>query len=242
MLISLQNISLKVRNQEIGRMLLKDYVLSLMSKKGNAIDDRYVFKNISFDINVGDRIALIGKNGAGKSSILRVIAGVFEPSTGVANINCSIAALIEIGTGFKPDYSGRQNIILTSLFFGIDPKNISTIITDIINFSDLGEHIDIPVKYYSTGMQLRLSFAIAIHIDADLLILDEMFAGGDQSFKYKAKTALDNKIHNSKALIFSSHDEGLIRNYSNKAILIHKGDLLFFGNTIEALKEYHKLK
>jgi ABC-type polysaccharide/polyol phosphate transport system ATPase subunit len=241
MLINLKNVSLEFNKNDITSNSLKDLFVGIFKSNINNVKKKSILYNINLTINQGDRLAILGKNGAGKSSLLRLISGIYYPTVGSISTNCSIAALIEIGSGFNPEYTGRQNIILNSLFFGLSFEDVMINIDKIIHYSELGESIDAPVKYYSTGMLLRLSFATAINIDRDLLILDEMFAGGDLNFKKKATITLENKISRSKALIFTSHDQNIIDKYANRAIVVDKNSIIFDGKPNNAKLIYRDL-
>lgn len=237
MLISLKNLDLSFHNQ--SQKTLKDRFVSFFDRTNS--EKITILKNITLDINEGDKLAIIGKNGAGKSSLLRVISRVYEPSAGFLKSNCSIAPLIEIASGFNLEFNGIQNIILNSLYLGVDYRELKKNLEKIILFSGLENHINTPIKYYSTGMQLKLAFSIAINVDADVLILDELFAGGDKDFRVKASNALNDKIKKTKALIFASHDPDLILKYATRAIVINDCQIQFNGKPTKALEFYNKL-
>lgn len=198
--------------------------------------------DISFTINKGEIMGIIGKNGAGKSTILKLIAGVTAPSKGQVIINGKVAPMIELGAGFHHELTGYENIFLNAAILGMHKKEIELAIDKIIEFSELAEFIHSPVKQYSSGMYMRLAFSIAIHIDAPILLVDEVLAVGDEDFKKKCLKRLNEiKSEHSKTIIFVSHDEKMVKEFCDRVLLLSGGKILEDGSPDKAFEIYHKL-
>lgn len=219
----------------------KDLVPNLLrgkpwARKFTAISD------VSFTITEGETVGFVGKNGAGKSTLLKLIAGVTYPSKGTARIAQKVAPLIELGAGFHHELSGYENIFLNAAILGMHKQEIKSKVQSIIEFSELEEFIHAPVKRYSTGMYMRLAFAIAIHIDAPILLIDEVLAVGDIEFQKKCLLHLEEmKQRRDKTIIFVSHDETALKGFCDRAILLDKGTLIADDHPEKVFKIYHKL-
>lgn len=218
----------------------KDFFPKLLSGKSfrqtyKALDD------VSFTIGKGETVGIIGKNGAGKSTILKLIAGVSYPSAGSVTVTGRVAPLIELGAGFHHELSGYENIFLNAAILGMHKKEIASKIESIIAFSEIEPFIHTPVKRYSTGMYTRLAFAIAIHVDAPILLVDEVLAVGDVAFQKKCIAFLQEmKKDREKTIVFVSHDEKTVTDFCDRAILIREGKFEKTGKPSEVLKEYHR--
>jgi ABC-type polysaccharide/polyol phosphate transport system ATPase subunit len=175
-------------------------------------------------------LGIIGLNGAGKTTLLKVISQIYKPTEGQVNVKGRIAPLIEIGAGFHPELTGRENIFLNGSLLGISKKDLNARIQSIVDFSELHEFIDTPVKYYSTGMHLRLGFTIATEFPPDILILDEMFAGADQFFISKAQKRLENFIASSKIMLMVTHEMEYVKKFCNKIVTLQDGKLITTPN------------
>ena len=196
-------------------------------------------KNINFEVNKGEILGIIGSNGAGKSTLLKILSRVTTPTFGRINVKGRIASLLEVGTGFHTELTGRENIFLNGAINGLDNKTILTKIDDIINFSGVGKFIDTPVKRYSSGMYVRLGFAVAAFLDPDILVIDEVLAVGDFSFQKKAIGKIQNiSTKNKKTVLFVSHNMASIKNICTKAILLHKGQVVEYGDTEKVINKY----
>ena len=195
-------------------------------------------KNVSLKIGHGERVGIIGLNGSGKSTMLKVIAGLLKPSLGEIVVKGTVQPLIEIGAGFNPEFSGKENIYLNGAMLGFTKKQIREKEQEIIEFSELGQFIDVPVKYYSSGMHVRLAFTIATIIRPEILVLDEMLSAGDAEFMSKAKERMEKVLSAAKILIIVSHDMGLIRSLARRVIVLNKGEVLFDGDAEEAIDLY----
>ena len=193
--------------------------------------------NVSFELKRGECLGLIGRNGAGKTTLLKMITGLIKPDAGRIEMHGRIGALIALGSGFNPILSGRENIYINGSILGLSKAEIDAKIDEIIDFAEIGDFIDSPVQCYSSGMQVRLGFAVATAMDPDVLILDEVLAVGDVRFRFKCSQRI-NTLINKAAVIFVSHDETLVRRLSNRALLMNRGLMKFEGNVVEAFLNY----
>ncbi len=198
----------------------------------------WALKDISFEIAPGDTVGLIGHNGAGKSTLLKLISQVILPTRGIVTLNGRISALLELGTGFHPDLTGRENIYLNGSILGYSHKEIGRKLNDIIEFADIGKFIDYPLKYYSSGMQVRLGFAIAIHSEPDILLIDEVLAVGDFAFQRKCIERIEALKQKDVTILLVSHDLGAIQQTCNKTILMQNGEIRAFGETQKVIRLY----
>ncbi|PYU35500.1 MAG: sugar ABC transporter ATP-binding protein [Acidobacteria bacterium] len=206
--------------------------------------DYYNFEalqGVSFDIRDGEVVGVIGRNGSGKSTILKIIAGVYRPSSGIVRISGKVAALIELGAGFHPDLTGRENIVLNGLLLGLSRRTMQGLEEQILNFAELGEFIDSPIKQYSSGMFMRLGFAIATEVDPDILLMDEILAVGDAAFQQKCSARIDDFRQRGKTIVFVSHDLSAIRQLCHRVLLVHNGVLLGDGPTDQIVGRYEEL-
>lgn len=199
-----------------------------------ALDD------ISFNIGKGEVVGIIGKNGAGKSTLMKILAGITFPTSGEVNVNGSIGSLINLNAGFNSDFTGRRNIYYKAMLMGKEDDFVDSIIDDIIEFADLGEYFDMPLRTYSSGMSARLGYALAIFSDPDILITDEVFAVGDKVFQEKSRTKTLEMFRSGKTILFSSHSEGLIKAFCNRVIYIKDHRIAFDGNVLEGLERYNE--
>ena len=236
--ISVDNISLKFRVYSNGSSSLKESFSNLwQNKKLLPSNEFYALQGISFDIEEGARVGIIGNNGAGKSTLLRVIADIYRPTSGSISTTGKIAPLLDIGAGFHPEFTGRENIYYNGSFLNYDKESLRAVEKEVIAFAELEEFIDVPVKYYSTGMYMRLAFSLATTVKPDILIADELFVGGDASFIERGKERMNNMINSSKVMLLVSHDANLIRSLCDTFIWIDKGRMKAIGG-IEVLNDY----
>ncbi len=183
----------------------------------------------------------MGRNGSGKSTTLKIIAGVYTPTSGVVRVSGSVAALIELGAGFHPDLTGRENILLNGLLLGLTKQEIQACEQRILDFAELGEFIDSPIKQYSSGMFMRLGFAIATEVNPDILLMDEILAVGDAAFQEKCMARIDDFRRRGKTIVFVSHNMDAVRGICRRALLIHEGNLLADGPPDEVAARYEEL-
>lgn len=219
----------------------KEFLPSILGGKSWA-KKLIVFSDISFDIKIGETVGIIGRNGAGKSTILKLIAGVTYPTSGYVRINGKVAPLIELGAGFHSELSGYENIFLNGAILGMHKKEIENQIDSIIEFSELGEFIYVPVKKYSSGMYMRLGFSVAIHTNANIILIDEVLSVGDAAFQKKCLDYLrEIKKAQNKTIIFVSHNEKAVKEFCDRAILIDKGKLVIDNIPQSTFNIYHQI-
>jgi lipopolysaccharide transport system ATP-binding protein len=193
---------------------------------------------VSFQLRRGEALGIIGANGSGKSTLLQVVAGVLEPSRGSVEVRGRVAALLELGSGFSPELTGRENIRINAAILGLSSTAIEQRLDDIIAFADIGDYIDQPVKAYSSGMAVRLAFAVQVHIDPDVLIVDEALAVGDAAFQAKAIAKIDEILSRGTTLLFVGHDLNALRAFCHSAMLLEKGHMVATGLPDEVAQEY----
>lgn len=219
---------------------MKELIPQLLRGKSDA-HSHTVLDNVSLSIPEGQTIGIVGKNGAGKSTMMKLIAGVTYPSSGEVVIRGKVAPLIELGAGFHGELTGYENIYLNAAILGLHKKEVVQKIDNIVKFSELGEYIYEPVKRYSSGMHIRLGFSIAIHLNAPLLLIDEVLAVGDIKFQKKCLTALTKfRNEDGKTIVFVSHDEAAVTSFCDRAILLDKGRIVADGTPKEVLESYHQ--
>jgi len=200
----------------------------------------WALKDVTFEVKKGDAIGIIGQNGAGKSTLLKMISGILTPTFGTINIDGNIASLLELGSGFHPEFSGRENVYMNAKIYGLTDTEIEQRFEDIVRFSEIGSFIDQPIKTYSSGMVLRLAFAVISHIDADILIIDEAFAVGDSAFNQKCIRFI-KKFRETGVLILVSHDLESIRNLCNRAFWLADGSICNTGNPKDVVDSYQSM-
>lgn len=198
----------------------------------------WALRDISFEVLKGDRIGIIGNNGAGKSTLLKILSQVIPPSFGEIKIFGTIASLLEVGTGFHPELTGRENIYLNGAILGMSKQEVRNKFDEIVNFSGVREFLDVPVKRYSSGMYVRLAFSVAVHLDSDILILDEVLAVGDTSFQKKCLIKMSEISASGRTIIFVSHNMNSISEFCNKVIWLESGQIKGFGKTQKMIDSY----
>ena len=198
--------------------------------------------NVSFEINRGESVGIVGDNGAGKSTLLKMITGVAFPDEGEIIVNGKVAALLELTAGFSMEMTGRENIYLKGYILGLEDDYIKTIEENIIEFAELGDYIDQPVRTYSSGMKMRLGFAINVNIEPDVLVVDEALAVGDASFKKKCKNKIKEIIAAGTTVLYVSHSAASVKEICPRSIFLKKGTIIFDGPTEETLKVYEESK
>lgn len=203
--------------------------------------DFEALKGVSFSIGDGEVVGIVGRNGSGKSTILKMVAGVYRPTAGTVKVSGNVAALIELGAGFHPDLTGRENIVLNGLLLGLSKREIRAREQQIMDFAELGEFIDSPVKQYSSGMFMRLGFSVATEVDPDILLMDEVLAVGDWAFQQKCLARIDDFRRQGKTIILVSHDAVAVRRICGRALLIQEGRLVADGPTDRVMDHYEGL-
>ncbi|MFC3799811.1 ABC transporter ATP-binding protein [Cohnella sp. GCM10012308] len=219
---------------------LKDLVIGMTKRREPLVQSKVIhaLKNIDLDLKDGDRLGIVGHNGAGKSTFLKVIAGIYPPVSGSMKVEGRMASLFELATGFEMEASGWDNIRLRGLMLGETPKQISKKLNEIAEFSELGDHLNIPVKYYSSGMFIRLAFSISTAIEPDILLLDEVIAAGDAKFLAKAQRRMNELVDRVKILVFVTHSMPSVFEFCNKCIWLEKGEIKMLGTPEEVVERY----
>ena len=235
--IRVKNISkkYKIYNSEKNRL---GQIINPFNK--NTQKEFIALNNISFDVNEGEILGIIGSNGSGKYTLLKILTGVCFKTSGELFIKGKVASILELGTGFNNELTGIENIYLNASIMGIGKEEINKIKDDIINFADIGEFINYPIKTYSSGMYARLAFAVAIHVNPDILIVDEILSVGDIEFQNKCMDKFKEFKSLGKTIIYVSHGLDAVQNYCEKAIWLEKGEIKEIGSAIEVVEKYYK--
>ena len=234
-IIKVENLSkvYKLYDKPIDRM---KEALSISKKKYSI--DYYALKNVSFEIKKGETVGIIGTNGSGKSTLLKIITGVLTKTSGNIQVNGKISALLELGAGFNPEYTGLENIYLNGTMMGFSKEDIDNRVDSIIEFADIGDFLNQPIKTYSSGMFVRLAFSLSINVEPDILILDEALAVGDVKFQLKCFNKIDEFKKNGKTVVIVSHDIDSIRKFCDKVIWIENGEKKGYGDVREISSKY----
>jgi len=217
---------------------LKEKIIRLNNSKKEV---RRVLKDINLKIKKGETVALIGVNGSGKSTLLKLITKIIYPTTGKIKVDGKLTSLLELGAGFHSDFSGRENIYFNASIFGLSREEIDKRVDDIIEFSELEEFIDNPVRTYSSGMYMRLAFSVAINVDADILLIDEILAVGDQHFQDKCLNKMLELKKQGKTMVFVSHSASSVKFLCDRAVWLSDGMVRMDGETSKVLEEYTKV-
>ncbi len=204
------------------------------------VEWRDVLCGVSFDVPRGETWGIIGPNGAGKSTMLKLLTGIYRPDRGTVRVRGRLASLIELGAGFHPDFSGRENVLLNGIILGMTQREIASKFDEILRFAELEEFIDEPVRTYSTGMYMRLGFSIAVHVDPDVLFLDEVLAVGDESFSRKCRTRLSEFQADGKTLLMVSHDLTAVAGYCSHVLRLGHGRIVDQGPPAEVIHRYQE--
>lgn len=242
--VHLDNVSLRFKSFHARSGGLKESVMRWLSppqwtkKHKPARSEFWGLKDVNLELKEGDRLGIIGRNGAGKSTLLKVISRIYRPTQGAIKVQGRVAPLIEIGAGFNPELTGRENAYLNGSILGIPRKVIAQHLDSIVEFSELQDFIDMPVKYYSTGMHLKLAFTLATELPPDILILDELYAGGDAAFIQRANKRLEQFVESSKILILVAHDMGYIQKFCNRVVVLDHGKLVAQGEPQAMIDRY----
>ena len=239
----MKEIAISVENVEKSFKIYKDkgYTLKeriLFFKSRNAYVKNNILRGISFDIEKGDILGIVGKNGSGKSTLLKLITKIIYPDSGSIKINGKVSSLIELGAGFHPDMTGRENIYINASIYGLTKKEIDSKLDTIIKFSELEEFIDSPIRTYSSGMYMRLAFSVAINVEAEILLIDEILSVGDANFQAKCFRKMQELKDSGITIVIVSHDLHTMEKLCNKVIWIESGKIKRSGIPNEVLKEY----
>lgn len=238
--IEVRNIGKEYQLGRIGGGTLRHWLEDRIRKNSEYSSKKrfQALKDVSFDVNQGEVVGLIGRNGAGKSTMLKIISMITEPSTGEIILNGRVASLLEVGTGFHPELTGRENIFLNGSILGMTRKEIRERFDEIVDFAGVGEFIDTPVKRYSSGMYVRLAFAVAAHLESEILLVDEVLAVGDLEFQKKCLGKMDSISKSGRTVLFVSHNMGAISELCDRVIVFDKGDLIYDGEVTKGIDLY----
>ncbi len=244
--IKVENISKKyiIKHKESTHDTLREKIPAAFKKvisgdfKRPSKEEFWALQNINFEINKGDRIGIIGRNGAGKSTLLKVLSRIVSPTKGRVEIDGRVASLLEVGTGFHGDLSGRENIFLNGAILGMTKKEITSKFDEIVAFSEVEQFLDTPVKRYSSGMYVRLAFAVAAHLDPEILIMDEVLAVGDSAFQKKCLGKMKDVASTGRTILFVSHNMASIQNLCDKCLYLKDGQMVTYGKTEDVIPVY----
>jgi len=203
-----------------------------------SLEDFWALRDVSFEVKQGDRIGIIGRNGAGKSTLLKILSRITEPTTGSVRIKGRVASLLEVGTGFHPELTGRENIFLNGAILGMQREEIRRKFDEIVDFAEIEKFLDTPVKRYSSGMYVRLAFAVAAHLEPEILIVDEVLAVGDVQFQKKCLGKMGEVGREGRTVLFVSHNMAAVSKLCHRAIILSSGRLSYFGKTEDAISQY----
>ena len=217
---------------------LKERIIRIGKNKKEV---HHVLKNIDLNIEPGETVGLIGVNGSGKSTLLKLMTKIIYPTSGKIEVNGKLTSLLELGAGFHQDFSGRENIYFNASIFGLTRKEIDSRLEQIIEFSELKDYIDNPVRTYSSGMYMRLAFSVAINVDADILLIDEILSVGDRHFQDKCLDKMKELKSQGKTMVFVSHSAESVKSLCDRAVWLHNGEIKMDGNTSNVLDEYLKV-
>ena len=225
------------RAKRLGKRLIRPFGASNASFQ--SVEDFWALKDVSFDVKQGERVGIIGRNGAGKSTLLKILSRITEPSAGRVSIKGRVASLLEIGTGFHPELTGRENIFLNGAILGMSKAEIKKNFDAIVDFAGVEQFLDTPVKHYSSGMYVRLAFAVAAHLDTEILLVDEVLAVGDAEFQKKCMGKMDEVSHKEgRTILFVSHNMGAIRRLCGRALLLKQGRLFLDDGVDTVISNY----
>jgi len=237
--ISLKGVSKKFRQH--APTTLKSYILRDLWNKGNMPPPFWALKDISLSVKKGTTLGIIGKNGAGKSTLLKIIGKILRADSGQVTVHGKVSALIELGAGFHPELTGRENIYINGMLLGLTKKEIHRKIHEIIEFAELKDFIDEPIRIYSSGMYARLGFSVAVNIDPDILLIDEVFAVGDEAFNRKCKGKMDEFKKKGKTIVFVTHDLPTVEQWCDEAVWLHNGVTKASGTPLLVTDPYRQL-
>jgi ABC-type polysaccharide/polyol phosphate transport system ATPase subunit len=237
-LIELRQVSKRFTLHQESQRSFQETFIRFLQRKPNPRHDFWSLQDVSFEVKQGDSFGIIGPNGSGKSTLLKLISGILEPTSGDIFTQGRIASLLELGAGFHPDLTGRENIFLNGSVVGLSRRQIKQRLDEIIDFAELGEFIDVPIRHYSSGMYVRLGFAVAIHTDPDILLVDEVLSVGDVSFQHKCLDGIRRFREGGGTLVLVSHDLGTIQSLSNAAIWLDRGVARDVGRPVDVVMAY----
>jgi lipopolysaccharide transport system ATP-binding protein len=241
--IVVDNVSKRFRLVTIPKQAsFKESIIKMDFLRFSRPQERFVdaVRHASFRVPHGSTLGLIGRNGSGKTTMMRLLAGVYKPDAGSIAISGEIAPLLSLGVGFHPDMTGRENVKINGLVLGLSPKQIEAKFDEIVDFSELNDFIDVPVRTYSSGMYMRLAFSIAISVDPDVLLLDEILSVGDESFAAKCLNKMRRFKQQGKTIVLVTHDPSTLKTWCDTAVWMDHGAMRMHGGTAEVIDAYHR--
>jgi homopolymeric O-antigen transport system ATP-binding protein len=239
--VHLDAVDLSYSNLAFRDNSIKSAVLNrVLRKRRPDLPDVRALRQVTLEIEGGERVALLGHNGSGKTTMLKVIAGLYPISAGSSNVEGEVRSLFDLSLGFEPEATGLENILFRGLLLGRSPKEIRRLTPEIVEVTDIGEFIDYPIKTYSAGMLVRLAFAISTAVHGDILLLDEVIGAGDARFMQAAKARILNLIEQSEILVLASHDMSAVKQLCTRAVVLEKGRVIFDGPVSEGVSEYRR--
>jgi ABC-2 type transport system ATP-binding protein len=244
--INENDVSISVKNVSKDFKLPHQKITTIQSLfvspfKRRSIETQHALKDVSFDIKNGEFFGIIGRNGCGKSTLLKMIAGIYQPTKGSVTVNGTISPFLELGVGFNGELTGRENVFLNGALLGFSKKKMLAVYDEIVDFSELGDFMDQKLMNYSSGMQVRLAFAVAIQAQADILLLDEVLAVGDANFQEKCLEQFNQFKLEGKTIVFVTHSMGNVNKFCDRVVLIDSGKIDFIGGPTGAIKRYNRL-
>jgi len=239
--ISVENVSMMFNLNKDKVLGMKEYVVKALQGRLN-YEEFWALRDVSFEAKRGEILGVIGLNGSGKSTLLKLIAGVFRPTRGSIKTSGEIAPLLELGAGFDPEFSAKENIYFNGALFGRPPAYMITIYDEIMDFAELWEFENVPIKNFSSGMQARLGFAVATCVKPDILILDEVLGVGDYKFQEKCKTRIDELLSSGATILMVSHTDSIIESMCFRALYLRKGKMISVGNVGEVCQIYREME
>jgi lipopolysaccharide transport system ATP-binding protein len=242
-ILEIKNVSKKFQifSQRKPYLSLRDKASSILTTSKSVSKDFWALNDVSFDVQPGDTIGLIGKNGAGKSTLLKILSKITPPTSGSIKVRGRIASLLEVGTGFHPELSGRENIYLNGSILGMKRSEINLKFDEIVDFSGVEQFLDSPLKYYSSGMQLRLAFAVAAFLEPEILVIDEVLAVGDMEFQKKCLRQMEAVSQSGRTILFVSHNMAAVKKLCSKGVLLRGGKVDYVGSINEAINRYSSI-
>src|SRR5687767_332516 len=243
-ILDVQHISKKYKIQHLagGYLSLRERMTQMLKFEKSVTEDFWAVNDVSFTVNPGESVGIIGRNGAGKSTLLKILSRITPPTTGKITVRGRLASLLEVGTGFHPELTGRENIFFNGSLLGMKRKEIESKFDEIVDFSGVEKFLDTSLKHFSSGMQLRLAFAVAAFLEPEILIIDEVLAVGDAEFQKKCLGKMEDVSKSGRTILFVSHNMGAIQNLCRKAILLDKGQVESSGEINKTINQYLREK
>lgn len=238
--ITFQNVSKEFKLSQLRVRSFQEIFVNILNPGARRRKHFWALKDVSFSIKAGQTVGILGPNGSGKSTILKLISRIIDPTKGIITISGRLSALLELGAGFHPDLTGRENIYLNGSILGLDRKAMNRKLDDIIAFADIGEFIDVPIRSYSSGMQVRLGFSVAVHVEPEIILVDEVLAVGDYSFQLKCLDRIRQLQRDGVTILFVSHDFAAVRGLCTQALWLDNGRLQAQGDAGDILAQMKK--